>query len=52
MRILITGGQGQLGRSLQRALTAHDVVAKKYGKALGMRKRNSVCMRLARFILK
>ncbi len=27
MRILITGGHGQLGRSLQRALTAHDVAA-------------------------
>ena len=27
MRILITGGQGQLGRSLQRALAGHHVVA-------------------------
>ena len=27
MRILITGGTGQLGRSLQRALAAHDVFA-------------------------
>lgn len=27
MRILVTGGQGQLGSSLQRALAAHDVVA-------------------------
>jgi len=27
MRILITGGRGQLGRSLQRALVAHDVLA-------------------------
>jgi dTDP-4-dehydrorhamnose reductase len=27
MRILITGGTGQLGRSLQRALAAHDVLA-------------------------
>ena len=27
MKILITGASGQLGRALQRALTAHDVVA-------------------------
>ena len=27
MRILITGGNGQLGRDLQRALAAYDVIA-------------------------
>ena len=27
MRVLITGGQGQLGRALQAALAGHDVSA-------------------------
>lgn len=31
MRILITGGTGQLGRSLRRALAAHDVLALAHG---------------------